>query len=128
DTRETLIHKIQVLLAGGLAEELVFGKAHASTGRATDRERATQHAVEYTRQHAFDEQFHANYALAEPYHLDPAPTDSEIEKLIARLDAATVDLLERNRPLLLALAEELRRAGQLEAPAVAAICKQHGVN
>lgn len=36
DTRQSLIHQIQVYLAGGLAEELVFGRDRASTGRESD--------------------------------------------------------------------------------------------
>ena len=41
-TRKSLLDKIKVYLAGGLAEEIIFGKDRATVGRENDREEATK--------------------------------------------------------------------------------------
>jgi hypothetical protein len=60
-TRDTILGKIKIYLAGGLAEELVFGEGNASIGRAHDREQATVLAIEYIRRYGFDPKFQATY-------------------------------------------------------------------
>jgi cell division protease FtsH len=48
-TRRSLLDMAKVYLAGGLAEELVFGAQHASIGRAQDREEATRIVLDHIR-------------------------------------------------------------------------------
>ncbi|MBO0932815.1 AAA family ATPase [Fibrella aquatilis] len=128
ETRETLVNKIKIYLAGGLAEEVVFGREHASIGRINDRVEVTQMAVDYVRRYGFDEEFQANYTLEFGYVMDKAVTDADIEKMITRLVGQTNELLLMNRTLLHELSLELAAHGSLEAPAVAAIATRHGVN
>ncbi len=127
-TRASLQKQIRVLLAGGVAEELVFGSDDVSTGRVADRRQATRIAIDHFRSYAFDEAFRAYYGLDEEYELDRARTDEAIEALLAKLEQETRDLLAQHRDFVTALARRLDVAGLLDAAAVAAIATQHGVD
>jgi Peptidase family M41/ATPase family associated with various cellular activities (AAA) len=127
ETRAQMLAKIKVLLAGGIAEEVVFGEANATTGRSADREQATMLALDFVRKHGFDREFQAHYGLEYSYVMDKTVTDLDVEKMMARLVAETHELLKENIKFLLALSSELRSAGKLEAPAVAAIATRFGV-
>jgi len=48
-TKENILKKIRIYLAGGIAEEIIFGADRASTGRSNDREEATTLAIEFVR-------------------------------------------------------------------------------
>ncbi len=127
ETRDSLIKKLKIYLAGGIAEEVIFGKSLASIGRSHDREQATVLAIDYIRKYGFDEEFQAIYILEYGYSMDKSATDIDIEKMIARLVAETQELLTLHKPLLQALALKLAAAGSLDAPEVAAIGAEHGV-
>ncbi len=127
ETESNMLDRVRVLLAGGLAEELVFGAAHASIGRGADREAATQVVIDYVRRYGFDAEFQANYAMEMAYAMDKAATDIDIEKLMERLVADTRQLLGEHRALLVELSAELTAAGELDAKRVAAIATAHGV-
>ena len=127
-TRSTIFEKIIVYLAGGAAEELIFGEEHASAGRSDDRKRATALAADYVRRYGFDPDFQAAYGLRDERHrLDSDPTDARIEALMAELGLAAQKLLEEHLPLLHALSLELGERGSLETKAVAALAAEHGV-
>jgi Peptidase family M41/ATPase family associated with various cellular activities (AAA) len=127
ETRESLVKKLKIYLAGGIAEEVVFGKPLASIGRSHDREQATMLAIDYIRKHNFDEEFQAIYILEYGYAMDKSATDIDVEKMIARLVADTQELLTLHKGLLQALALRLAAIGSLEAAEVAAIGAEHGV-
>jgi Peptidase family M41 len=125
ETRENLLNKIKIYLAGGLAEEVVFGADFASIGRGHDREQATVLAVDYVRKYGFDERFQANYTLEHGYELNRYTTDRHIERMITALAETTKALLIQHRSLLQTLSVALADQGSLAAPAVAAIAAQH---
>ncbi len=125
ETRENLLNKIKIYLAGGLAEEVVFGADLASIGRGHDREQATVLAVDYVRKYGFDERFQANYTLEHGYELNRYTTDRHIERMITALAATTKELLIQHRALLQTLSVALADQGSLAAPAVSAIAAQH---
>lgn len=128
-TKRSILDRIRVYLAGGLAEEIVFGEEHASTGRAHDREQATAIAVGYVRAYGFDPQFQAVYNLSrEEDRLDMTKTDQAIESIMQSLVADTRGLLEQHRDLLLDLSRRLNAAGSLEGKAVETIARQHGLD
>ncbi len=127
ETESTLLAKVKVYLAGGLAEELIFGSAHATIGRAADREAATQIAIDYVRRFGFDEEFQAAYTLDMAYSMNRNDTDIDIEKLMERLVADTRQLLGENRELLIQLSSRLAEQGELAAVTVAEITAAHGV-
>jgi Peptidase family M41/ATPase family associated with various cellular activities (AAA) len=127
ETRETIIGKIKIYLAGGIAEEVIFGKPLASIGRNHDREQATMLSIDYIRKYGFDEEFQANYTLEYGYTMDKFTTDTDIEKMMARLVSETQELLNLHKPLLQQLALKLAATGSLSAAEVAAVGTQHGV-
>jgi cell division protease FtsH len=127
ETSASLLHQVQVLLAGGLAEELVFGNDHASVGRNNDRERSTEIIIDFVRRYGFDREFQANYMLDFAYGMDRSVPEPDIEKMMTRLVAETKQLLSEHRALLSGLGAELARQGSLTAADVAALMARHGI-
>ena len=127
NTKDHIIQKIKVYLAGGLAEEVVFGVGNASTGRSSDREEATTLAIDYVRRYGFDEEFHANYMLDKPYTLDSRETDIDVEKMINRLVGDTSQLLLQHKLPLLEISKILTTNGSMESKEVAEIGVKHGI-
>jgi hypothetical protein len=127
ETRAQMLAKIKVLLAGGIAEEVVFGADNATTGRSSDREQATMLALDFVRKHGFDREFQAHYGLEFSYTMDKTVTDLDVEKMMARLVAETHEILVEHQRLLVLLATELRQGGRLDATRVAEIAASCGV-
>jgi hypothetical protein len=129
DTKENIINKIKIYLAGGIAEELIFGKSKASIGRSHDREQATILATDYIRRYGFDDEFHAVYSIdAYAYKLESSVTDTDIEKMIAHLVAETKEILIQHLHLLKDLSSELMKTGSLEALEIVTIAKRNKIN
>jgi hypothetical protein len=127
ESRDNLIAKVKVLLAGGLAEDLLFGEGNATVGRGADREAVTQTIADIVRRYGFDPEFQANYAMEGSYYLDRTVTDQDIEKWIARLAAETRELLRDHFSFLIATADQLQRKGALSGAEVTTIAAAHGV-
>lgn len=128
ETRDHLLSKIKVFLAGGIAEDIVFGEGNATIGRANDRESATQIAIEFVRRYGFDPEFQSNYMMDGAYVMDKSVTDPDIEKMISRLGAEAHELLKEHQAFLVKLGAELQRTGKLEAPRVSEIAATFGVS
>lgn len=128
-TKENIIKKIKIYLAGGIAEEVIFGEGHASIGRSHDREQATMLTVDYVRKYGFDEEFQSVYTLDHyPYTLNKNQTDLDIEKMIARLLSETKELLIQNKLLLQSLSISLAESGSLDAKEMIDIAAKHDVD
>lgn len=127
ETAGSLLRQVQVLLAGGLAEELVFGAAAASVGRNADWERATQLVIDHERRYGFDPDFQADYMLVDVYALGRELTDHGIEKLMSRLASDTRQLLSERRQVVTELALRLSAEGSLAAAQVAELLGDAGV-
>lgn len=123
ETKENIIAKIKIFLAGGIAEEIIFGDNNASVGRNNDREQATTLALDYIRRYGFDERFQANYTLEYGYKMQKNVTDKDTEKMLATLVKETQELLNDHKPLLMALSKALYKKGSMEAAEVAAIAQ-----
>jgi hypothetical protein len=119
-TSQSILDQVRVLLAGGLAEEVVFGSEHASIGRVADREKATELIIDYVRRYGFDPEFQANYMLELIYAMDRSVPEPDIEKLMTRLAAETQQLLNEHRSTLIALSAQLMAEGKLDGAGVAA--------
>ncbi|MBJ6608807.1 MAG: AAA family ATPase [Candidatus Thiothrix moscowensis] len=127
-THRTMLDMIKVYLAGGIAEELVFGAPNATTGREYDREQATMLALDYVRRFGFDAEFQACYILEDhAYKMHQAVTDIDAEKMMMRLASETRELLAQHRQLLLALGDALTQSGSLETQTVAELAARHHV-
>jgi cell division protease FtsH len=127
ETKDNMLKKIMVFLAGGLAEELIFGADNATVGRSNDRENATILAMEYIRVHGFDPNFQANYTLENQYNMDRYKTDSAIETMVAKLAVDTYAVLEKNKDFLLAISMKLKETGSMEGKDVAEIAATFGL-
>jgi len=85
-TRENILKKIRIYLAGGIAEEIIFGTDKASTGRSNDREEATTLAIEFVRRFGFDERFQSVVNLqASHLTMDTKATDAVVESMMVDL-------------------------------------------
>ena len=127
ETAGSLIRQAKVALAGGIAEELVFGKGLASVGRSADRERATMTIIDFIRRHGFDHEFQANYMLGNEYSMDRTVPEPDIEKMVTRLVAETRSELADHKAALIALSQALVQSGRLDGEAVATVLAQHGI-
>jgi hypothetical protein len=127
-TRQSIIDKIKVYLAGGLAEELVFGEPNATTGRSSDRMEATFLAVEFVRNFGFLPQFQAVYSLNPSVAMKIDVTDGAIETMLQELATETRALLETHRDFLIDLSNRLRVVGNLDTKEVAAIAAKFGLD
>jgi Peptidase family M41/ATPase family associated with various cellular activities (AAA) len=129
ETRENIINKIKIYLAGGIAEEVVFGKNNASVGRSNDREHVTILAIDYVRKYGFDDEFQSVYNIENYSHrMDQSVTDTDVEKMTARLVGETKELLSQHHALLKELSIELCLRGNMDAKEVAAMGKKHGLS
>ncbi len=127
ETKENLVRQIKIYLAGGLAEDIMFGDKLASVGRIHDREQATKITIDYIRRYGFDDEFQANYTLEYGHSMDMKSTDNDVEKMIARMVSETRELLAFNKPLLQELSSKLSVTGNLTAPEVADLGIKHGL-
>jgi Peptidase family M41/ATPase family associated with various cellular activities (AAA) len=127
DNKENLIRQVKIYLAGGIAEEVIFGDELASIGRIHDREQATKLTIDYVRRYGFDEEFQANYTLEYGHSMEMKATDLDIEKMISRLVSETRELISNHKALLQELSWKLSATGSLTATEVAEIGVKHGV-
>jgi ATP-dependent Zn protease len=127
ETKENLLKKIKVFLAGGLAEELVFGGENATVGRSNDREHVTMLAMDFIRRHGFDERYQANYTLEYGFSMDKHATDKVVEAMITGIVKETQAMLVTHRDFLIGLARELNAKGNMAAKDVAAVAHNFGL-
>ncbi len=127
-TKENMLQKVKVYLAGNIAEELVFGEKHLTISGSFDNEDATCLVIDYLRKYAFDDNFKAYYALGGPYTMDSSVTDWFTEKMIRNLGDEVRQLLSENLNFLVTLAKELSQKGSLKPEEVASIAQQFGHN
>jgi cell division protease FtsH len=127
ETKDNLLKKITVFLAGGLAEEMVFGEGNATIGRSNDREQASMLAMDFIRRYGFDERYQANYTMEYGFSMDKHATDKDVEAMITNLVRETRALLAKHRAFLLSLAQELNAKGSMTAKEVAAVAGGFGL-
>lgn len=126
DTKESLLDRIKIYLAGGIAEEIVFGEHNASIGRSHDREQATILATDYIRKYGFDEEYQAAYSLEDyPHRMQHDITDKKIEKLIQDLAKKTREDLMLHLDLLKDMSIELSKKGSMLPKEIYSTAKKH---
>ena len=125
-SKENIVNKIKIFLAGGIAEEIIFGDEKATISRSFDREEATSMIMEYIRKYGFDKNFQAYYAHSGPYSMELSVTDWAIEKMIRDLAKETRELLEKNKDFLISLSKELAKKGSLKPLEVVLIAHKFG--
>ena len=125
-SKENIVSKIKIYLAGGIAEEIIFGEDKATVSRSFDREEATSMVMEYIRKYGFDKNFQAWYAHSGPYSMELSVTDWAIEKMIRDLAKEARELLEANKDFLIYLSKELAQKGSLKPLEVVLIAHKFG--
>ncbi|HCM33087.1 AAA family ATPase [Chryseobacterium sp.] len=114
DTKESLLDRIKIYLAGGIAEEIIFGDMNASIGRSHDREQATTLAIDYIRKYGFEENYQATYNLEDyPHRMQQHITDERVEKLMQELAKKTREDLTLHIDLLKSLSKILSEKGSM---------------
>lgn len=126
-TKQNILSQIMIYLAGGIAEDIVFGATQASIGRVSDRAEASQLALDFIRRYGFEDDFQTTYTLEHAYEMDKFVTDKDVEKMMTKLVAETHKLLQQHSTLLIALSAALAKDGQLEGNAVVELAAQHGL-
>ena len=121
ETKENILKKITVFLAGGIAEELIFGENNATVGRLNDRENASMLAMDFIRRYGFDERYQANYTLEYGHAMDKFNTDKDVELMVAGMVKETRELLQTHQAFLLDLSQVLQEKGSMEAKDVAEV-------
>ena len=131
-TRQELLGKIDILLGGRMAEELVFGDV--STGAHNDLQRATDIARAMVSEYGMGQTLGLSTypRQTRPIFLSPqqlpmagkeyseataARLDEEVKELITERAAAVKQLLSDNQQLLEAIAQELLRSEVVEGEA-----------
>jgi cell division protease FtsH len=126
DTRESLLDKIKIYLAGGIAEEIIFGEKNASIGRSHDREQATTLAIDYVRKYGFEDDYQATYNLEDyPHRMQQDITDVKIEKLMQELAKKTKEDLLTHVELLKNMSKVLSEKGSMEPKEIYDIAQKH---
>ena len=126
DTKESLLDRIKIYLAGGIAEEIIFGDKNASIGRSHDREQATSLAIDYIRKYGFDDDYQATYNLEDYSHrMQQHITDDKIEKLMQELAKKTKEDLTLHIDLLKNMSIALSKKGNMTPKEIYDIATQH---
>ncbi|CAA7390066.1 AAA family ATPase [Chryseobacterium fistulae] len=129
DTKESLLNKIKIYLAGGIAEEIIFGENNASTGRSHDREQATSLAIDYIRKYGFENDYQATYNLEDyPHRMQQYITDEKIEKLIQQLAKRAKEDLLLHLDLLKNMSKELSKKGSMSPKEICDTAQQYNLN
>lgn len=126
DTKESIVDRIKIYLAGGIAEEIIFGEKNASIGRSHDREQATTLAIDYIRKYGFEENFQATYNLEDyPHRMQQHITDERIENLMQELARKTREDLILHFDLLKNMSKTLSEKGSLQPKEIYDIAIKH---
>jgi hypothetical protein len=129
-TRETLRKDIVITLGGYVAEKLIFGEEHTSSGVYADIEEASILANKAIR----------NYAMgSDPIHLavqsvhnenrffDLSRYSEQAVRLIRECEGEANRILTKNRLLLLKMAEHLTVHSRMEEPEIEAFVRNYSV-
>ncbi|REC42515.1 AAA family ATPase [Chryseobacterium pennipullorum] len=126
DTRESMLDRIKIYLAGGIAEEIIFGEKNASIGRSHDREQASSLAIDYVRKYGFEEDYQATYNLEDyPHRMQQHITDERIEKLMQELARKTREDLILHLDLLKNMSKLLSEKGSMLPKEIHDIALKH---
>ncbi|WPS85605.1 AAA family ATPase (plasmid) [Brevibacillus halotolerans] len=122
-SKEELIHDIKISYAGRAAEYLLLGSDKVTTGASSDIENATNKIKMMITQVGMSDTF--GMINLKQINADYNIILEEASKLSKRLYKETLDLLEKNKPCLKAIAEELILKESLNEEELMAIINQH---
>lgn len=120
-SRTQLKANIQVLLAGRVAEELIFGSGEVTTGASNDIQKASQLIVDYINKFGMD----AEMGLFSMEVLNEGHDDKLVSKCrteMKELYHETMELIKENLPLLENITKELLEKESLSGQDIEKIC------
>jgi hypothetical protein len=128
-TKEFILKKIQVYLAGNLAEKIIFGEEKATTGHSMDLIEATQAAADYIRRLGYGSTTTSVITSplnqeADKFNTNIEISNTEIEELIVEQYKITEKILIENKTVLLNLSKSLLLESSLTPVQVQTICKK----
>jgi ATP-dependent Zn protease len=124
ESQQNCLDRICVGLAGRAAEALVFGDSACTTGSESDFKNATALAARYVRHFGFGSRLSrtdVTHDRDDNLNTDVAPTNAEIEALLAQEYARAQAVLKADAALLLKIVETLLSEGQLSQQKMAAL-------
>lgn len=116
DSRQNCLDMLCVGLAGRAAEVHVFGSEASTTGAEQDLKQATAEAAQFVRHYGFGQRLSRTDVsgdLDDNVNTDVAPSNSEIEALLAEQYQRANALLQTHASLLLAMVTLLLKHGEL---------------
>jgi predicted HTH domain antitoxin len=116
ESQQNCLDRICVGLAGRAAEALVFGGSACTTGSESDFKNATALAARYVRHFGFGSRLSrtdVTHDRDDNLNTDVAPTNVEIEALLAQEYARAQAVLKTDASLLLKIVAELLAQGQI---------------
>jgi Peptidase family M41/C-terminal, D2-small domain, of ClpB protein/ATPase family associated with various cellular activities (AAA) len=132
-TKELILRKIQVYLAGNIAEKLIFGDDKASTGNLTDWKEATLLAGEFIRKYGFGDK--SSSVITTPYNNEADKLNSdinisntEIEDIFGAQLQLVHNLLSSNIKLLTSLSKTLLAESFLTPTQIQKECQKFGID
>lgn len=116
------LNRICVSLAGRVAESRVFGEDAVTTGAYEDVRKATAHAAQFVRHHAFGERIsHTDVCteMDENVNTDVEPTNDQVEALLQAQQQRAQQVLREHADLFRKLVAHLLQHGFITAPVFA---------
>jgi len=132
DTSEDFLRKqITVLMAGRVAEEIVFKKENVNGGAVGDIDRATTLAANMIRLYGMGDKMSRldtpSSHTAINHNLDLKSSNDMIERVLQDQKAVAHELLMKNLPLLKGMTDYLIENEKIDSNNFIALCNQHGV-
>lgn len=130
-TKNFLQHQITCLLAGRVAEELVFGKDNVNGGASGDIDRATTLAGSMVRMYGMGNVMSKvvtpNAVGGALYHLGYNATNEPIEQILQNQKKEAENLLRSQMPLLKELSDYLIKNEKIDSKDYIPLFKKHGI-
>lgn len=129
-SRQNLLDRVCVSLAGRVAESLVFGDMACTTGAEHDYRQATEVASRYVRLHGFGDRIsHTDVTVDMDNHVntDVGPSNAAIESLLQAEYERARSLLSGHRAALSTLVQALLTQGMLAPEDVRGLLRPHHI-
>jgi Peptidase family M41/ATPase family associated with various cellular activities (AAA) len=131
-TKDFILRKIQIYLAGHLAEKIVFGEDKTSIGHTTDWREATNLASDFIRRFGYGKNSTSIITSimnseADKFNTNIELSNTEIEELLQNQLEITTQALTKNNKVLLELAKYLLSESSLTPQQIQAICTKNKI-
>lgn len=114
-SKQELEARICAILAGRVAEEIVFGEQNITTGAESDLKHATELAYNMVTRWGFSEQVGLVYNGGDTDIISSSVIEEEVQEIIERCHARTREILIQNRAQLNVLAQALLERETLDS-------------